>query len=263
MKRALSFLLSLAMGFSVLTVSASAAQKPGPAQETFRIKGRAASSAMVEMLEEEGITVTGDTVIELVPLSSAEPGVSPQSSNGGNGGNMLVITNEEGTTVRQDALVLVTDNGIGFADMNEVMERANHGLSEDMGKIMVHGVAFFDRYRDVHIYYRPKKVQFNYKKYQNCNVSYVGAGYDCSGGVYSYPGFVNKNQPITYSIEVEKYNPVEGTVYGKEDPYYNNRVICTSAGGDSASPGNYLTFQITVDGKSDSYTGSLLYDGDY
>ena len=80
MKRALSFVLSLVMGFSVLTVSASAAQKPGNslAQETFSIKGRQASSAMVEMLEEEGITVTEDTVIELVPLSSTESGIAPQ-----------------------------------------------------------------------------------------------------------------------------------------------------------------------------------------
>ena len=263
MKRALSFVLSLVMEFSVLTVSASAAQKPGnsPAQETRSIKGRAASSAMVEMLEEEGIPVTEDTVIELVPLSSTESGVSPQSSNGGSDGNVLVITNEEGSTVRKDTLLLFTDDGIGFADTNEVMARANnHGASHKNDKIMVRGVAFFDRYIEDYFYYRPLKVQFSYTKYKNCNVSYIGISYDCSGGLYDYPVTKCLEKDYNHSIEIKQTNPVEGRVYGYEYPLERNRVICTDAG-SATGAGNSLTLLMEIDGRSyDDYLPLVYRD---
>lgn len=249
MKRALSFVLSLVMGFSVLTVSASAAQKPdgSPAQETFSIKGRQASSAMVEMLEEEGIPVTEDTVIELVPLSSTESGVSPQSSNGGSDGNVLVITNEEGSTVRKDTLLLFTDDGIGFADMNEVMARANsHGATEKYDEVVVRGTAFFERRSNGVLFYRPLEVQFSYKKSQDCVVGSMGVCYECSGGVHTYPGLVDTGKITTYSIECKEVLPVEGKMYRKEKPYPSDFVICPGAGG--TSPGSNLTFETIVNG---------------
>lgn len=250
MKRALSFVLSLVMGFSVLTVSASAAQKLGnsPAQETRSIKGRAASSAMVEMLEEEGIPVTEDTTIRLLPLSSAEMGIASQSANGD---NMLVITNEEGTTVRQDALLLFTDDGIGFANMDKVTSWTDiyfdHTHKND--KVMVHGIAFYDKHSNGHLFYRPIKVQVHYTKYKECNVSSLGAGYNCSGGLYSFPDLEFQEPAFTYSIVVKQTNPVEGRVYGKQLPLLSSRVIGATSGGGPQGAGNNLTLNVVVDGK--------------
>ena len=238
MKRALSFVLTLAMGFSVLTVSASAAQKPGPAQETFSIQGRQASSAMVEMLEEEGIAVTEDTTIQLVPLSS------PQRSNSG---NVLVITNQEGAIVTQDTLLLVSDDGVGFADMNDVMSRGSDGTDHENDKMMVHGVATYERHTDVSVFHRPLKASFSYKKYKTCDVSAITFAYECTGGIYSYPDYKYQHKDTTYRIRVDKVNPVASRTYSKSSPYPSDRVICTSSGAGGA--GNTITYNVVVDGE--------------
>lgn len=254
MKRTLSFVLSIVMGLSVFAVNASAAQETGNSaeRETFTVKGRAASSAMVEMLEEEGITVTEDTVIELVPLSSAESGVSTQSADEG---NVLVITNQEGTVVRKDVLLPVTDNGIGFTSMDEVMARASNSYDYKLDKAMVRGTAFYEQYVNVIYYYRPLKVEFFVRKYQPCDVSSVGVTYTCCGGEHTYPNleFV---KITTHNITIRQNDPVVMKVYSRERPLSSGRVICTAAGGGDVSgghlpgnAGNSLTIEMTIDGK--------------
>ena len=136
MKRAISFILATVLSLGVFTMSASAAPEPdhSPAQATFTMKG----------LEEEGIPVKEDTVIQLVPSSSP-------SSRSADSGNVLVITNQEETAVRQDSLLLVTNDGIGFKDMNEVMARDSFPHDEKNDKILVHGVAFYENHSDGYI----------------------------------------------------------------------------------------------------------------
>ncbi len=259
MKRALSFVLSLVMGFSVLTVSASAAQKPdgSPAQETFSIKGRQASSAMVEMLEEEGITVTEDTVIELVPLSSTESGIAPLSSDGGNDGSALVIINKEGTKVTKDVLALVAADGTGFVDMSAAVARGGNSHDfEITGKVMIHGTAVYNQYEDDwYLFTHPEGVKVKYTKYNTCNVSNISMVYICSGASYSYPDFKFVANTVDYSIRVSKASPVAGTTYSKSQPYRSDRVIYTGAG--STSPGNHLTYTAEIDGKTYSVTAGV------
>ncbi len=193
--------------------------------------------------------MTADTVIELVPLSSAETGIAPQSANGGSDGNVLVITNEDGSKVTKDTLLLVTDDGIGFADMNEVMARANKGYTHRNDKVMVHAVAYYDSYSDGYLYYRPLKVNFDYKKYKECDASYIGVCYECTGSVYSYPSLTYLNPTVTHSIVLEKYHPAENKVYSKEKPYPANLAILPAAG-SAGSAGSSLTFNLVVDGKT-------------
>lgn len=263
MKRALSFILSLVMGFSVLTVSASAAQKPGnsPAQETRSIKGRQASSAMVEMLEEEGIPVTEDTVIELVPLSSTETGIATLSADDRSGGSALVITNKEGTEVTTDILAFVAADGSGFSDMYAILASPDY-KSHDFkiyNKISIHGTAVYKQYsHDGLVYTSPQGVKFTYTKYQECNVPYIEMIYTCNGGNYSYPGLVHDGTNAYYTVNVEQTNPKTSITYSKMKTYPSNKVIFAQTGGDYASPGNSLTFTVTLDGKT--YTDSAGVD---
>ena len=253
MKRALSFVLTLAMGFSVLTVSASAAQKPGPAQETFSIQGRQASSAMVEMLEEEGIAVTEDTVIKVVPLSSTEPGIAPQSSNGDSDGSALVITNKEGTEVTTDVVAFVAADGSGFADMSKALVQRSGFHDFPVSKVMIHGIAVYNQYEDdCLLFTHPEGVKFNYRKLQACDVSAITMIYVCSGSDYRYPEFTSLNKFVDYNIRVDKANPNTGATYSKSQPYRSDRIIYTGTGG--TSPGNSLTFTVVLDGTR--YTGT-------
>lgn len=247
MKRAISFILATVLSLGVFTMSASAAPEPdhSPAQATFTMKGREASASIRGMLEEEGIPVKEDTVIQLVPSSSP----SSRSADSGNDGNVLVITNQEGTTVRQDSLLLVTNDGIGFKDMNEVMARESFPHDEKLDKILVHGVAFYENYTDGLIYYRPLEMHFYYKKYQKCNVESIAVSYNCSGTLYEYPGYAEKQANYTHSISLVQRNPVELVTYENDvKPLAVNRVIGISSG-SGGEAGQYLNHRITIDGK--------------
>lgn len=244
MKRAISFILATVLSLGVFTMSASAAPEPdhSPAQATFTMKGREASASIRGMLEEEGIPVKEDTVIQLVPSPSP-------SSRSADSGNVLVITNQEETTVRQDSLLLVTNDGIGFKDMNEVMARESFPHDEKLDKILVHGVAFYENYTDGLIYYRPLEMHFYYKKYQKCNVESIGLAYNCSGTLYEYPGYAEKQANYTHSISLVQRNPVELVTYENDvKPLAVNRVIGISSG-SGGEAGQYLNHRITIDGK--------------
>ncbi len=248
MKRAISFILATVLSLGVFTMSASAAPEPdhSPAQTTFTMKGREASASIRGMLEEEGIPVKEDTVIQLVPSSSP----SSRSADSGNDGNVLVITNQEGTTVRQDSLLLVTNDGIGFKDMNEVMARESFPHDEKLDKILVHGVAFYENYTDGLIYYRPLEMHFYYKKYQKCNVESIAVSYNCSGTLYEYPGYIQKQTDYTHSISLSQPNPVELVTYENDvKPLAVNRVIGVSSG-STGEAGQHLNHIIKIDGKT-------------
>lgn len=244
MKRAISFILATVLSLGVFTMSASAAPEPdhSPAQATFTMKGREASASIKGMLEEKGIPVKEDTVIQLVPSSSP-------SSRSADSGNVPVITNQEETAVRQDSLLLVTNDGIGFKDMNEVMARDSFPHDEKNDKILVHGVAFYENYTDGLIYYRPLKMHFYYKKYQKCNVESIRLAYNCSGTLCEYPGYAQLRYDYTHTISLAQTSPVELVTYENDvKPLAVNRVIGISSG-SGGEAGQYLNHRITIDGK--------------
>ena len=91
-------------------------------------------------------------------------------------------------------------------------------------------------------------MQFSYTKYKNCNVSYIGISYDCSGGLYDYPVTKCLEKDYNHSIEIKQTNPVEGRVYGYEY-------------GSATGAGNSLTLLMEIDGRSyDDYLPLVYRD---
>lgn len=92
-------------------------------------------------------------------------------------------------------------------------------------------------------------MHFYYKKYQKCNVESIGVAYKCSGTLYEYPGYAEKQANYTHSISLVQRNPVELVTYENDvKPLAVNRVIGISSG-SGGEAGQYLNHRITIDGK--------------
>ncbi len=79
--------------------------------------------------------------------------------------------------------------------------------------------------------------------------------YICDGFVYTYPNFDALGYETEYIITVSQNNPVQNTMYFETREYSSSRVIDTSGG--SLFVGQFLTFNPTVNGSTNSYTVKL------
>lgn len=254
MKKVISLALSLVLAFSAFSVTAAAEDVPvtepgSPA--LYSMKGEDATPDFIEKIEENGVDVSDESLIELVPIET--------TSRSLNVGNALVITNEDADTITKDVLVLVNDDITGFETDTTPSPRAS--ISADFppqswdGRYVVHGTAVFTRIASGLIapYAQPISANFSYEKKRSCDVSRIELLYICDGFEYSYPELENLHLPeIEYVITVARSNPAQNTTYSTSRPYTSNRAIMFASG--SPFVGQYLTFNTTVDGEPNNYT---------
>lgn len=258
MKKVISLALSLFLAFSAFSVTAAAEDVPvtepgSPA--LYSMKGEDATPDFIEKIEENGVDVSDESLIELVPIET--------TSRSLNVGNALVITNENADTVTKDVLVLVNDDITGFETDTPPSPRAS--ISADFppqswdGRYVVHGTAVFTRIASGLIapYAQPISANFSYKIEDNsCTVSRIELLYICDGFEYSYPELENLHLPeIEYVITVARSNPAQNTTYSTSRPYTTERAIMFASG--SPFVGQYLTFNTTTNTGPNNYTVKL------
>lgn len=253
MKKVLSTLLVCFLVISMFSTSAFAAPVVDTGTQSVAMTGSDVSALMKSKIEETGVTVSSESIIELVPISSTQR----ENTN-----SALVVTNEDGNTVTKDVLLMVTDEGVGFEAGGDASTRAGTTvefppLSWD-GRYVVRGTAVYNQYNNGFIpyYYQPIGAYFTYTKYQTCTVNSITIRYICDGFEYSYPGFSSLGYPeLEYVIVVTKASPAESTMYSTTDPYNTSRVIFTGSG--SPFIGQYLTFNTVANGEPNNYTVKL------
>lgn len=251
-KKMLSIIMAMVLLIACISIPASAEPISASPMQMIAMSGSDASDTMKNRIEQAGVSVTDESIIQLVPISSSQKTQS----------RALVITNEVGNTITKDVLLMATDEGVGFEQGGDVSTRAGSSaefppLSWD-GRYVVRGTAVYNQYSDglFSSYYQPTDVYFTYQKYKNCTVNSIELLYICDGFEYSYPGFNSLGDTEReYIITVSKSSPAPSTMYSTSRPYSSNRVIFTASG--SPFVGQFLTFNTVVDGKSDGYTVKL------
>lgn len=254
MKRTLSLILSAVLLVCTVSLPVSAEQISNHTvkKQEYVINGSEISHTLKSKVEEIGISVTNETIVQLTPITT---------ENKINTGNALIITNCSGSIVTKDVLLLVTDDAVGFETTGDISTRAGSTvdfpqLSWD-GRYVIHGTAVFNRYSHGYSsnYYQPIGAYFTYQKYETCTVNYIGMTYVCKGIDYSYPGFQDLGEPaVENRISVNKSNPATSHMDSTTKEYNSSRVIYTGSGGNF---GQVMQFNVTVNGVSDSYDTPL------
>ena len=230
MKKIISMFLVSLLTICMFSIPAMAADSSIEEKniQTFTMNGSDASATIKNKIEETGVSVTNESKIQLVPISS---------TRGENSNSALVITNESDNIVTKDILLLVTDEGVGFERGSDVSTRAGSTveyppLSWD-GRYVIRGTAVYNKYVDSMFssYYQPIGAYFSYQKYETCTVNNITMKYICDGFEYSYPDFRDLNLPeLEYVITVTKSSPAPSTMYSTTREYNTGRAIRTSSG---------------------------------
>lgn len=260
MKKTLAILLSVVLFVCTTSVSTSASgiAENKTNQKIYKMCGTEASILMKTKIEETGVKITDDSIIELRPV---------HSFNDSDTGYALVITNQNQNcnTATKDVLLLVSDDSVGFEEGGSVSTRADYTvefppLSWD-GRFVVRATAVYNVYLKhgdmFSPVFQPLGARFTYQKYESCDVSNITVLYICDGIEYTYPGFENLGTEVEHVITVSKSNPVESSVYYANKQYDPNRVIDVTSG--SPFVGQFFTFQTTVDGEFAGHT--VAFDG--
>lgn len=252
MKKAMSLILSLILAFSAFAVTASAEEaivtEPN-SQVMYSVTGAEAAPEFVAMIEEYNVEVRDETKIELVPLQTKA------RSNVQN--NALVITNKNGSNVTKDVLLFGDDEGIGVVENSGIARSSSYTGDYPMwdnGKYVVHGTAEFNEYRDPQtaaFVYQPIGVSYIYEKTGECNVTMIALAYSCHGEEWYASNYSPVGTEIDYVIQVSQGAPQAWVRYFKTQPYRNDQVIYP---GGVALGGQYLSFNISADGKADRYS---------
>ncbi len=253
-KKMFSVMMAMVLWISGTAIPVSAESISIKKTQPITMAGSEASYTLKNQIEQTGVHITDESIIQLVSISSEQKTQS----------QALVITNETGNTVTKDVLMMVTDEGVGFGKGGDVSTHAGStaefpSLSWD-GRYVVRGTAVYNEYelnQDglATPFYQPIGAYFTYRKYESCTVSNITMLYLCDGYEYSYPGLEDFNNEIEYIITVEKSSPVASTIYSTTREYNKNRVIRTTNG--SPFMGQFLTFTTVVDGESTTYTVTL------
>ncbi|WP_144941353.1 hypothetical protein [Paenibacillus sp. 32O-W] len=223
--------------------------------------------SVIDYLQANDVTVDKDSIIEILPLAKSNNALAHSSYN-----TVLSVTNVENGKVYKDVLITYTEGSDGLLSVVDVPvnSRAGQSLSGEVqpfaghtiefppdswdDRLTIRGTAVYDIYYDssgIFSYYSPYGVYFTYTKGSAKNVSYISVNYICEGGVYSYPGFESLGYTVSHSVKVSQSNPATNTMYHNTNYFDSNKVILLSG---TPFAGNSMTFDFTVDGRSDGYT---------
>lgn len=202
------------------------------------------------VIQDLGVEVEESTKIQIISVTS-----QARSRDG----NALVVTSENGETMTKDVFLLVEEDGLGSfeipsGDNSRSSGSASYPPTSWDGRYVVRATATYDLYTRPEPYYRPLSVSFRYVKDKPCTVNIVNVLYISNGWEYAYPGFTYLGgDAVEYVISVRQLNPVEGTTYSSSRPYSSNKVI----GPGGAFGGQFLTFEVEVDGEDSHYTVAI------
>ena len=233
-----SILMVVALVMLCLAPSASAANALEDQKEAVKVqstalytmKGSQLSTSAAASLKSHGVTVSADTVIEIVPTKIAR------------GHNALRVTNLNGITVETCEFIAFDADGEPKAAVQPAALRSisDYGVSDSIDLLFNGSLVFmwdvaYDRYgNQSRIFYRPTFVQMKCLNSGGHSVSYMVAQYICGGSPHTYPGFVDLGDNTGYGSEftmiVETNNPVHNQYYYNMRGYPENRVIMVYPG---------------------------------
>ncbi len=221
----------------------------------FYIEASKTPSGLLNVLSENGAPIEADTVIEVIPLNDSED-------------KAICVTNIVEDEIEKDIFIsYVEDENNNMVVDNSMANILAQGPDYDMealypplswnGDYIVHATATAALYSDgFWPYYKPYKCSFYYENMANVSISQIKVEYIADGFLFSYPGFEDLDlDEYVHVVTVNKYNPVEGTIYSNTNYFASNRVLMTTSG--SPFVGHCVTFYNYVNGKLDTYTVKL------
>lgn len=253
-KRISATVLALMMSISVTAIDGFAFSKANSDSDVvlYEVTGSLISDDLKECVQNMGVAVTETSRVQVT---------SVVSSTGGNVGNALIITNENGTTATKDVLLLADDDGLVSIETSDAggislqsSSSAEYPPESWDGRYVIKATAQYDSYTGASYatYYRPKKVSFSYKKYQTCTVNSITVKYQVGGVKCAYPGYDVISTDEVYTITASKTNPVASTTYTSSTAAYPSNRVIRATGGPLA--GCIIQFNSKVDGVSDTYS---------
>lgn len=225
----------------------------------YRVDGSCMNPLFRDGIVSLGISVTDNTLVEVVPANRMTDAGSIVGLS-----TALVITNRTGDSVVKDVVIMVDSYGdirsvpvtslahAGAATMSS--SSATFPPTSWDGRYVITARAVYDN--PLGEYYRPRKVEFSYVKYETCTVNSIRVQYICDGFAYTYPGYTSLgDDEIEWVISKQASSPTAGTTYSTTRAYSSSKVIYTGSG--SPSVGQFLTFTPKVDNQQTSYTVRL------
>lgn len=235
MKKILSLVLSLCLLMGVCTLGVSAETVPSPSEnETLlSLTGETVPDSFKETIEETGVEVDDDTVIEVVSTTATSPTTrtaQPEEAT------VLVVKNQVGSEVEMNMIIPGTEDGLGFqraySPVTNYVNYYNDFLKSSLFNIRV--IAIYDKITGGPVTYlfRPKSAHFIYtEKGSNVDLRYVDMRYYCMGALWTYPEFNDvSNGQYEHIINVTKSYPTESVRYGVTNALASNRCIYTLVG---------------------------------
>jgi len=209
---------------------------------TYSVLARNAPTELIAVLEEQNIPFSSTSRIDIVPEMSRR------------GGDALVVTNTVNDSVHSYITVFIDRTGklLPISPPGSTQQRDGETITlvPTGFSISITAVAVFNTYFDgtgLTQYYQPTGAYFTYYKTDPCTVTQIATTYICDGSMHSYPDFVQVNPFARHTILVSAARPLENTVYSRTYPLASNRVIYVIEK-------QCMTFEFTVDGRSDFYT---------
>lgn len=190
----------------------------------YSVWGNAAPASLCQELTALNVTVTANTLIEILPLTSGS-------------GTALTVTNASNSTIIKDFIFGLGDNG-HFSEIlpiddgtAELMAGTNIGYPDDMSLVKasaVYNIVYSDtQYLPTGALYQPLGSYFFYYADGVHDVTYVHVDYTCIGFEYTYPGLeaLSGNIPTSYHAPITKYNPVSNAIYSNTNAYPSNKAL--------------------------------------
>lgn len=248
--------VSTVLGISFTPVSAQETEAYSTPTVLFSIRGQTVSRQVKNYIEENGIEISDDSLIEIIPISSQKQRSMTK--------NIISVTTQKGTQIEKEFLLSFQQTEDGKAEIIDVPEtilspiQPRDGHTSDTSNwndyATIKGTAVYDLYNENGTYYyQPYGCYFFVnKKVSDADVSFVSVSYSCDGFVYTYPDFQNCDYEDEHLITVTQYNPKTSTMYSKISYYDSDKVLKTSTG--SPFVGNSLTYTYTINGIRDGVT---------
>lgn len=238
-----------ANAFDSIDADATAQLITPSANAIYSVYGSAAPAGLCRELAELDVTVTGNTLIEIVPMDSGT-------------GTALTVTNSENATILKDTIFGVDGNGqiasIQPVDENAALPMASHEEWIPGDKTVFKATAIYNIYEDGRGYFcQPQGMYAFYYPNSTDTVSYVWVHYECTGIRYTYPGLVDQGGTTldNYEADIEEYNPAPNIVYSDTHAYDSGYALFFLEDGFG---GQYIEYEIIINGTTKTWVVPIL-----
>lgn len=229
---ALSYLIFMTLSQGIIKLEA---------EEKNYLTGNEISESVKSLLINSGVKIDDHSIISLgKPVEDSKEGY------------FLVVTNTEGGYVEKNAVAILDENNnLMLSSLNQLNSTQIHFPNNK--NFIIYGTAYYYQYYHdlVTTWYRPVRLDTLYTQSSNSvNLTYFKVQYYTTGGVYTYPGFVDTGNSTVHEISVERSYPVYGVTYSNYyTPYLTNYVIHAFSGG--VYTGCMMTFTYIANGVTD------------